>query len=83
MADDIDELIKHAEQQGWTVDVNSDGYKYFVPPGGSQWVARHPNTPSRKGRRFTEVRLALKRHGLEWPPPSKKELKARRRKEGK
>lgn len=83
MAEDIDKLIKWAEKQGWTVEVNSDGYKYFYPPGSDKWVSRHPNTPGRSQRRFTEVRLALKKHGLEWPPPSKSELRARRRKEGK
>ena len=69
VADDIDKLIKWAQKNGWHVDTNPDGYKYFYPPGSTQWVVRHPNTPSRKGRRFTEVRLALKKHGLEWPPP--------------
>lgn len=82
MADDIDKIIKWARKNGWTVEVNSKGYRYFYPPDATQWVVRYPATPSNPRRRLTEVRTAVKKHGLEWPPPSKGQQQARRRKEG-
>jgi len=38
------------------------------------------NLDNRQG--MTEVVLGLKKHGLVWPPPSKKEQRSMRRKEG-
>lgn len=81
MADDIDKLIKWAQKSGWHVEINSNGYRYFYAPDGT-YVGYYPNTPSRPGRRWKRLLLDLKAHGLEWPPPSKSQLRARRRKEG-
>lgn len=80
MAEDIDKLVDWARSQGWDVQVNTDGYRYFYTPDGT-YVVRHPNSPSRSRRRFLDVVTRVRAHGLAWPPPSKKELRSQRRKE--
>lgn len=80
MADDIDELIAWARSQGWTVSTDADGYRRFYTPGGT-YVVRYPATPSNPRRRLLDVVTAVRRHGLPWPAPSKKEQRAQRRKE--
>jgi len=77
MADDIDKLVKWACSQGWTVRIDNDGYRRFFRPDGT-YVVRYPATPSNPRRRLLDVITALRRHGLPWPAPSKKEQHARR-----
>lgn len=80
MAEDINKVIEWASSQGWTVKESADGYKRFYSPEG-EYIVQYPKTPKNKERRLADVITALKRNGLEWPIPSKKELRSRRRKE--
>ena len=81
MAEDIDRVIAWARSQGWPVTTSTDGYRHFWTPD-HQWVAKYPATPSNPRRRLTEVIVAIRKAGLEWPPPSRKVQRSRRRKEG-
>jgi hypothetical protein len=81
MARDIEDLIAWARSQGWEVRTTSDGYRHFYRPDG-QWVVHHPATPSNPRRRLLDVAVAVRRNGLQWPAPSKKEQRSQRRKEG-
>ena len=80
MADDIDKLIDWASSQGFEVRYDAKGYRRFYTPGGT-YIGRYPATPSNPRRRLAEVVSALRQAGLPWPPPSKKEQRAQRRKE--
>jgi hypothetical protein len=78
MAEDIDRLIEWARSQGWTVEIDANGYRRFHTPDGT-YVVRYPATPSNPRRRLLDVLTAIRRHGLAWPPPSKKEQRSQRR----
>lgn len=79
MAEEIDTLVDWALTNGWTVRTDAKGYRRFYTPYG-YYVVRYPATPSNPRRRVADVRTALKRNGLEIPPPSKAELRRRARK---
>lgn len=79
MAEDIDKLIKWARSQGWDVRIDANGYRRFHAPDGA-YVTRYPATPSNARRRLLDVITAVRKHGLAWPPPSKGEQRAQRRK---
>lgn len=81
MAEDIDRLIDWARSQGWDVRTDNNGYRRFYTPDGT-YVARYPATPSNPYRRLLDVVTATRAHGLTWPPQSKKQQRAQRRKEG-
>lgn len=81
MAEDIDTLIAWARSQGWKVEVDANGYRRFHAPDGT-YVVRYPATPSNPRRRLLDVVTATRRYGLAWPPPSRKEQRAQRRKDG-
>lgn len=81
MAEDIDELTEWALSQGYRVEYSADGYRHFYTPD-DRHVGYYPATPSRPARRFARLVVDLRKAGLEWPPPSKKEQRSRRRKEG-
>ena len=78
---DLSPLIKWAESQGWEVKTDSNGYRRFYDPEGN-YITNYPATPGRPGRRMKELQLALKRAGLQVPPPSKREQRAQRRRDG-
>lgn len=80
MADDIDGLLAYARSQGFIVEVDASGYRRVLTSAG-ELITRYPASPSRKERRYLEVVIALRKHGLIWPPPSKKEQRSQRRKE--
>lgn len=65
----------------WTVEDDASGYTRFYNPQGV-YIARFPATPSNEYRRMRDLLGALKKAGLTWPPPSKKERRAQHRKEG-
>jgi hypothetical protein len=52
----------------------------FFDPDGN-YVVRYPATPSNPRRRRLDVLNAVKKAGLPWPTPSKKEQRAKRNKE--
>lgn len=79
MNSEIRDIAKWAESQGWSTADDSKGYTRFYDPNGN-YVARYPATPSNPRRRMADLTTALKRAGLELPPPSKKVLRSRRRK---
>jgi hypothetical protein len=79
MSDDLRDLIRWATQNGWDVRVDSKGYSRFHDPNGN-FVAHYPARPSNPYRRMMDLRTALKRAGLQIPPPSKKEQRSNRRK---
>jgi len=81
MNNDIKDLADWAKSQGWTVTDTTKGYTRFFNPDGD-YIATYPATPSNPRRRMADLTVALKRAGLQVPPPSKKELRSRR-KEGK
>jgi hypothetical protein len=77
---DIRDLAAWAESQGWTVTDDSSGYTRFFDPEGN-YVVRYPATPSNQRRRMADLQVALRKAGLQVPPPSKKEQRSQRRKE--
>lgn len=70
-----------ARSQGWSVEDDAKGYTRFHDPEG-RFVGYYPATPSRPSRRLADLKVALRKAGLEIPPPTKKERRARRRREG-
>lgn len=78
----IKDLAAWAISQGWTVEDDANGYTRFFDPNGN-YITRYPATPSNPYRRMKDVTVALKKAGLQVPPPSKKEQRAHRRKEQK
>jgi hypothetical protein len=80
-AKDLSALIKWAESQGWEVKIDTKGYRRFYDPEGN-YVANYPATPGKAWRRMKELQLALKRAGLQIPPPSRREQRELRRRDG-
>ncbi|MDQ2706745.1 MAG: hypothetical protein M3Z25_03570 [Actinomycetota bacterium] len=80
MAEDIDKLAEWASSQGFRVKHSANGYRHFYTASG-EYVGYYPATPSRPARRLARLILDLRKAGLSCPPPSKKELRAQRRKE--
>lgn len=81
MNSDIADLAKWAVSQGWRVEDDSKGYTRFFDLEG-YYISQYPATPSNPRRRMADLKVALKRAGLQVPPPSKKEQRAQRRKGG-
>ncbi|WP_416063466.1 hypothetical protein [Rhodococcus indonesiensis] len=81
MNSNIKDIADWAKNQGWTVTDTANGYTQFYSPTG-EWVAHYPATPSNPRRRMADLKVALKKAGLPLPPPSKKEQRAMRRKDG-
>jgi hypothetical protein len=75
MAEDIDDVIKWVRSQGWRVERDQRGYRHFYTPEGAH-VVRYPATPGNKRRRLDAVITAIRRHGIVWPKPSKKEQRS-------
>jgi len=71
-----------AISQGWTVKDDSKGYTHFYDPEHNH-VAYYPATPSNPYRRLADLKVNLRKAGLQIPPPSKKERRAQRNKERK
>ena len=78
MDKDLESIVAWARSQGWTVRADSKGYTRFYAPDGD-YVVRYPATPSNPRQRMHEVKNKLRARGLQIPPPSKKEQRARRR----
>lgn len=81
MSTAIAKVAKWAQSQQWTVEDDANGYTRFYNPRGV-YIARFPATPSNEYRRMQDLLVALKKAGLPWPQPGKKEQRAQRRKEG-
>lgn len=79
MNSDITDIAKLARSQGWTVVDDSKGYTRFYNPQ-DVYITNYPATPSRPQRRMADLVVALKKAGLAWPAPSKKEQRAQRKK---
>lgn len=77
----IVKIAKWARSQQWTVEDDANGYTRFYDPQG-EYIGRYPATPSNEFRRMQDLLVALKRAGLPWPAPSKKERRALRQKGG-
>jgi hypothetical protein len=75
---DIESVSKWAESQGWEVRIADSGHRRFYDTKGN-YITDYPSTPSSQ-RRFPNLVAALRRAGLELPPPSKKIQRARQRK---
>lgn len=80
-SDNISDIVEWARSQGWTVQLDTKGYLRFFDPD-SNYIVRYPATPSNPRRRRLDVLTAVKKAGLPWPAPSKKEQRAQRNKEG-
>lgn len=80
MNSDITKLAKWAEKNGYRVEDDTKGYTHFFDPEGN-WVSRYPATPSNARRRMADLMVALKKSGLQIPPPSRAEQRAQRRRE--
>ncbi len=74
-------IARWARSQQWKVEDDASGYTRFYDPQGD-YITRYPATPSNEYRRMQDLLVALKRAGLPWPPPSKKEQRAQRNKKG-
>lgn len=59
---------------------DASGYTRFYDAEGA-YIARYPATPGNPRRRMADLQVALRRAGLQVPPPSKKEQRAQRRSE--
>lgn len=75
--DDISDIASWAESQGWTVQTDTKGYRRFYDQDGN-YVVRYPATPSNPRRRRMDVLTAVKKAGLPWPAPNKKDQRAQR-----
>lgn len=80
MNSDIKKIAKWAQSQGWTVTDDTKGYTHFYDTNGDH-RAYYPATPSNPYRRMKDLQTDLKAAGLQIPPPSKKEQRAKRSKE--
>jgi hypothetical protein len=78
MNSDIADIVKWAWSQGWTVVDDSKGYTRFSNPEGV-YIASYPATPSNSYRRQRDLAVSLRKAGLPWPPPSKKEQRSERK----
>lgn len=76
---DIADIAKWATSQKWIVEDDSKGYTRFYNPEG-EYITYYPATPSRPNRRMASLKVALRKAGLPWPPPSKKEQRSQRKK---
>ena len=74
----ITKIATWARSQGWRVEDDASGYTRFYDLAG-QYITRYPATPSNERRRMQDLKVALKKAGLPWPPPSKKEQRSQRR----
>lgn len=79
MNSDITDIVKWARSQEWTVVDDSNGYTRFYNPEGI-YIGNYPATPSNPHRRRRDLVVALKKAGLPWPAPSKKEQRSQRKK---
>ncbi len=76
VAREIRETAKWAQECGWTVTEASSGHTRFFKPTG-EYVVDYPSTASSQTRlRNTEA--ALRRAGLELPPPPSSIRRVRR-----
>lgn len=77
---DLTDIVKWARSQRWSVEQDRKGYTRFYDPEGN-YITDYPATPSNPRRRMADLQVALKRAGLQIPPPSKSEQRAQRRKD--
>lgn len=77
----INDIARWAQSQGWRVKDDSKGYTRFYDLRGN-YVTHYPATPSNARRRMQDLEGKLRKAGLAWPPPSKKEQRSYRRKGG-
>lgn len=80
MNSDITDIAKWARSNGFEVRDDANGYTRFYTPTG-EYVTRYPATPSNPRRRMLDIKVALRKAGLQVPPPSKKEHRAQRNRE--
>lgn len=81
MNSDIHDIAKWARSQAWRVENDSKGYTRFYDPRGN-YVTCYPATPSNARRRMQDLQGKLKKAGLPWPAPGKKEQRSQRKKGG-
>lgn len=79
MNSDIADIVKWARSQRWDVFDDASGYTRFYNPAGV-YITNYPATPSNPYRRQRDLVVALKKAGLPWPAPSKKEQRSQRKK---
>ncbi|WP_246584896.1 hypothetical protein [[Mycobacterium] fortunisiensis] len=60
--DNISDIIEWAESQGWTIEVDKNGYRRFFDLHGN-YVARYPATPSNPYRRRLDMLTASQESG--------------------
>jgi hypothetical protein len=77
---DLTDIVKWAKSQRWRVTTDSKGYSRFYDPEGN-YITYYPATPRNARRRMADLRTALKRAGLQMPPPSRSEQRAQRGKD--
>lgn len=78
MNSEIRDIAKWAISQGWRVEDDSKGYTRFFDLEG-QYITDYPATPSNPYRRRQSLLVNLKKAGLTWPAPSKKEQRSQRK----
>lgn len=82
MNSEIKDWVEWAQSQGWTVEDDTKGYTRFYNPEGD-YIGNYPATPGNAHRRLLDLRVNLKKAGLQIPPPSKKEQRSQARKASK
>lgn len=81
MNSDIHGIARWARSQGWRVEDDNKGYTRFYDPRGD-YVTQYPATPGNPRRRRQDLQGKLRKAGLPWPAPSKKEQRSHRQKGG-
>lgn len=74
---DLEKIVRAAKDQGWEVGRTEKSHWSFTNPEGATFITS--GTPS-DVRSVRNALAGLVRLGLEWPPPSKKQLRSRRNK---
>lgn len=72
---DIERFVKQLREQGHEVDTESNHYIVRMVDGYQFSVAKTPSSQ----KTLLNKRAEAIRHGFQYPPPSKKELRSRRR----
>ncbi len=73
---DLDKIIRAARDQGWEVERTQKSHWSFTNPDGATYITSGTASDVRSVR---NALAGLVRLGLQWPPPSKKQLRSQRR----
>jgi hypothetical protein len=67
----VSDIVKWAESQGWTVDIDNTGYLRFYDPHGN-YITYYPCTPKNPYRRRMDVLVRSRKLGCRGPSRARK-----------